>query len=158
LRPLVFSRRQIHHRAQGPRDRAAMLHPRPGWLSHRGRADDLDSRSSGPLRVTPGDPGAALQSGSKDWPISFSTHDALAVPGPTRSDQATVLDAGFMYSGLMTPQPSQHAQLLHSLALVHRALRRSLNSIIQVSEQPVPEHDRGDFADFIERFTKFLHS
>ena len=63
-----------------------------------------------------------------------------------------------MYSGPMTPEPSQHAQLLHSLALVHRALRRSLNSIIQVSEQPVPERDRGDFADFIERFTKFLHS
>ena len=58
----------------------------------------------------------------------------------------------------MTHQPSQHAQLLHSLALVHRALRRSLDSIIHVSEQPVPERDRGDFADFIERFTKFLHS
>ena len=58
----------------------------------------------------------------------------------------------------MTPEASQHAQLLRSMALVHRALRRSLDSIIHVSEQPVPEHDRGDFADFIERFTKFLHS
>jgi len=58
----------------------------------------------------------------------------------------------------MSHQPSPHAQLLHSLALVHRALRRSLDSIIRVSEHPVPEHDRGDFADFIERFTKFLHS
>jgi hemerythrin-like domain-containing protein len=63
-----------------------------------------------------------------------------------------------MYSGPMTPQPSPHAQLLHSLALVHRALRRSLDSIILISEQPLPERDRGDFADFIERFTKFLHS
>ncbi len=44
------------------------------------------------------------------------------------------------------------------MALVHRALRRCLDSIIRVLEHPVPERDRGDFADFIERFTKFLHS
>lgn len=58
----------------------------------------------------------------------------------------------------MTSQPSQHALLLHGMVLVHRALRRSLDSIIHVSEQPVPERDRGDFADFIARFTKFLRS
>jgi len=50
--------------------------------------------------------------------------------------------------------PSQHAQLLRSLALVHRALRRSLDSIIHVSTQPVSERDGGDFADFNERFTR----
>ena len=67
-------------------------------------------------------------------------------------------ESAVMYPKPMSPQPSPHAQLLRSLALVHRALRRSLDSIIHVSEQPVPERDRGDFADFIERFTKFLHS
>jgi len=58
----------------------------------------------------------------------------------------------------MASSDSQHATLLHGLALVHRALRRCLETIIRVSAQPIPESDRLDFAEFTGRFTKFLHT
>ena len=48
--------------------------------------------------------------------------------------------------------------LLHGLALVHRALRRSLETIVRVSAHPIPEGDRVDFAEFTGGFTKFLHT
>src|SRR5215467_805705 len=58
----------------------------------------------------------------------------------------------------MASSESQHATLLHGLALVHRALRRSLETIVRVSAQPIPESDRLDFAEFTGRFTKFLQT
>ncbi|RPH71846.1 MAG: hemerythrin domain-containing protein [Myxococcaceae bacterium] len=58
----------------------------------------------------------------------------------------------------MASSDSQHATLLHGLALVHRALRRCLETIIRVSAQPIPESDRLDFTEFTGRFTKFLHT
>jgi hemerythrin-like domain-containing protein len=58
----------------------------------------------------------------------------------------------------MAPSASQHGEFLHSLALVHRALRRSIDTIVRVSTRPIPESDRAGFADFTERFTKFLHT
>src|SRR5215467_192069 len=58
----------------------------------------------------------------------------------------------------MASSESQHATLLHGLALVHRALRRSLETIVRVSAQPIPDTDRSDFAEFTARFTKFLHT
>ena len=58
----------------------------------------------------------------------------------------------------MASSDSQHAMLLHGLALVHRALRRCLDTIIRVSAHPIPESDRLDFAEFTGGFTKFLHT
>src|SRR5262249_23541604 len=58
----------------------------------------------------------------------------------------------------MASPDSQHATLLHGLALVHRALRRCLETIIRVSARPIPESDRSDFAEFTGRFTKFLQT
>jgi len=46
----------------------------------------------------------------------------------------------------MTSSDSPHATLLHGLALVHRALRRCLETIVRVSAHPIPESDRRDFA------------
>jgi len=57
----------------------------------------------------------------------------------------------------MTSTPPQEL-LVQSLGRIHTALRRSLETIIRVSKDPVPEGDRGDFADFCERFTRFLHT
>ena len=58
----------------------------------------------------------------------------------------------------MASSESQHATLLHGLALVHRALRRCLDTIVSVSAHPIPEGDRLGFAEFTGRFTKFLHT
>ena len=48
--------------------------------------------------------------------------------------------------------------MAQALLRIHTALRRSLDTIVRVSDAPVPETDRTDFADFCGRFTRFLHS
>lgn len=57
----------------------------------------------------------------------------------------------------MSNPGSQHATFLHSLALVHRALRRSLDTIIRISTAAIPETERAGFSEFTERFARFLH-
>jgi len=58
LRPLVFARRKIHHRAESPRNRTALLHARPRRLLHRGRTDHLDTRPTRPIRIVFGKTGS----------------------------------------------------------------------------------------------------
>jgi hypothetical protein len=47
---------------------------------------------------------------------------------------------------------------MHGLTLVHSALRRSLETIRRVAEQPIPDGDRAAFAEFTGRFLAFLRS
>ena len=47
--------------------------------------------------------------------------------------------------------------MAHAVGRIHTALRRSLDTIVRVSDAPVPESDRNDLADFCGRFTRFLH-
>jgi hypothetical protein len=54
--------------------------------------------------------------------------------------------------------PAPHDLMAHALLRIHTALRRSLDTIVRVSDAPVPESDRADFAEFCGRFTRFLHS
>jgi hypothetical protein len=56
---------------------------------------------------------------------------------------------------MTTPAPQE--LLTQSLLRIHTALRRSLDTIVRVSAAPVPEGDRAGFADFCNRFTRFLH-
>ena len=51
--------------------------------------------------------------------------------------------------------PPTH-QLADGLLRIHSALRRSLETIIRVSAEPIPAGDRGAFSNFCERFTRFL--
>ena len=51
-----------------------------------------------------------------------------------------------------------HDLMAHGLIRIHAALRRSLETIVRVSAAPVPEGDRADFAEFCQRFTRFLHT
>jgi hemerythrin-like domain-containing protein len=57
---------------------------------------------------------------------------------------------------MSNPDP-RHAEILHGLALVHRALRRSLDTIVRVSAAAIPEAERAGFSEFTERFSRFLH-
>jgi hypothetical protein len=50
-----------------------------------------------------------------------------------------------------------HELMAQAVNRIHNALRRSLDTIARVSAAPVPESDRNDFADFCDRFTRFLH-
>lgn len=43
-----------------------------------------------------------------------------------------------------------------ALARVHAVLRRSLETILKVTSQPIAEADRAGLVDFTERFTRFL--
>lgn len=52
---------------------------------------------------------------------------------------------------------SGHATTLHGLALVHAALRRSLETIVRVAQSPIAESDRAAFADFSQRTCDFVH-
>jgi hemerythrin-like domain-containing protein len=47
-------------------------------------------------------------------------------------------------------------ELLRGLARVHAVLRRSLETILRVSAEPVAEGDRAGFAEFTDRFARFL--
>jgi hypothetical protein len=53
--------------------------------------------------------------------------------------------------------PSPHELMGQSLLRIHTALRRSLDTIVRVSAAPVPDGDRAGFAEFCNRFTRFLH-
>ncbi len=53
---------------------------------------------------------------------------------------------------------ASHDVLAEGLTRIHTALRRSLETIIRVSSQPIPERDRADFVDFCERFAHFLRT
>jgi hypothetical protein len=53
--------------------------------------------------------------------------------------------------------PTPQAELTDGLTRIHLALRRSLETIVRVSGQPIPARDRGDFAEFCARFARFLH-
>jgi hemerythrin-like domain-containing protein len=56
------------------------------------------------------------------------------------------------------PSTAPHDLVAQSLARIHTALRRSLETILRVSAQPIPESDRADFAEFCGRFTLFLRT
>jgi hemerythrin-like domain-containing protein len=56
----------------------------------------------------------------------------------------------------MSPTESKHEMFLRGMALVHTALRRSLDTIVRVAGSPIPETDRAAFADFAARFVTFL--
>jgi hemerythrin-like domain-containing protein len=47
--------------------------------------------------------------------------------------------------------------MIQSVGRIHDALRRSLDTIVRVSDGPVPESDRAGLAEFCARFTRFLH-
>jgi hypothetical protein len=48
-------------------------------------------------------------------------------------------------------------RMAQGLVRIHSALRRTLDTIVRVSAAPVPEGDRGGFADFCAGFARFLH-
>jgi hypothetical protein len=52
--------------------------------------------------------------------------------------------------------PVWSTELMRGLARVHAVLRRSLETILRVSAEPVAEGDRAAFAEFTNRFTRFL--
>jgi hemerythrin-like domain-containing protein len=52
--------------------------------------------------------------------------------------------------------PAWSIELVRSLARVHAVLRRSLETIVRVASAPVGEVDRAAFAEFTERFARFL--
>jgi hemerythrin-like domain-containing protein len=52
--------------------------------------------------------------------------------------------------------PGWSTEIVGGLARVHAVLRRSLETILRVTSGPIPESDRAGFADFTERFTRFL--
>src|SRR5262244_2403492 len=49
-------------------------------------------------------------------------------------------------------------QLAAGLLRIHTALRRSLDTIVRVSADAIPESDRAVFAEFCARFTHFLRT
>src|SRR5262249_51779618 len=51
-----------------------------------------------------------------------------------------------------------HEGLTQGLGFIHSALRRSLETIIRVSANPIPERDRAGFVEFCERFTALLRT
>ena len=58
----------------------------------------------------------------------------------------------------MPSQPSPQKILAGALANIHSALRRSLDTIVRTTAQPIPQGDRAAFAEFCERFSRLLHS
>jgi hemerythrin-like domain-containing protein len=52
---------------------------------------------------------------------------------------------------------SEHEALHSGLGIIHTALRRSLASIVRTAEAPIADADRAGFAEFAERFARFLH-
>jgi hypothetical protein len=50
-----------------------------------------------------------------------------------------------------------HDMLAGGLTMIHAALRRSLETIVRVSSEAIPEQDRAGFAGFARGFTKTLH-
>jgi hemerythrin superfamily protein len=54
--------------------------------------------------------------------------------------------------------PASHDQLAAGLIRIHTALRRSIETIVRVSADPILESDRAGFADFCARFTHFLRT
>lgn len=54
--------------------------------------------------------------------------------------------------------PAPHDQLAHGLLRIPTAIRRSLETIVRVSADAIPESDRVGFADFCARFTQFLRT
>jgi hypothetical protein len=55
-------------------------------------------------------------------------------------------------------EPARSHQLADGLLRIHTALRRSLDTIVRVSADAIPESDRAGFADFCARFTRFLRT
>jgi hemerythrin-like domain-containing protein len=58
----------------------------------------------------------------------------------------------------MSNASAEHQALHHGLAIVHTALRRSLDMVVATAGKPVPEADRAGFADFCERTAKFVRA
>src|SRR5262245_13147926 len=54
--------------------------------------------------------------------------------------------------------PAPHDLMAQSLLRIQTALRRSLDTIVRVAAAPVPDGERGGFAEFCSRFTRFLHA
>jgi hemerythrin-like domain-containing protein len=54
--------------------------------------------------------------------------------------------------------PTAFERMAQSLLRIHTALRRSLDTIVRVSSDPVPEDDRAGFAAFCQRFARLLHT
>jgi len=54
--------------------------------------------------------------------------------------------------------PAAYEVMVHSLARIHSALRRTLDTIVRVSASSGPESDRAGFAEFCRRFTRLLHT
>ena len=52
--------------------------------------------------------------------------------------------------------PAWSIELVRGLARIHAVLRRSLETIVRVASAPVADGDRAAFAEFTERFTRFL--
>jgi len=54
--------------------------------------------------------------------------------------------------------PNTEQDLAPSLERVHSALRHALETIVGVSGAPIPEEDRAGFAEFSDRFARFLET
>lgn len=52
--------------------------------------------------------------------------------------------------------PAWSTELMRGLARVHAVLRRSLETIARIASGAVAETDRAGFAEFTDRFTRFL--
>jgi hypothetical protein len=59
---------------------------------------------------------------------------------------------------LETASPASYDLMAGGLLLIHKALRRTLDTIVRVSDAPVAESDRAGFAEFCWRFTRLLHT